>query len=363
MDTTDKSRPQIEEGEISLRELILQLKAMFQEVLNHWKWVVLITLLGGALLFLKAHFSTKTYPAKLTFMINQEDGNSLGGINAILGQFGLGGGGKGKFNLDKVLELSKSRRIIQKALFKKESIVEGKGNDFLANAIIHLYDFHEEWEDDTTGLKQFVFEHDHFDRFDRTQNRALKQIYKKVVGGEKTKGIYGTKYDDDTGIMSLTTESVNEALSLKLTHWIFEELSRFYIEKSVEKQQQTFDVVQSKVDSIYGLLSGKEYALANYRDSNLGIWTKKDALKEQQLRRDIQVLNLMYGEALKNLEIADFTLKNKTPFVQLIDRPIAPIKANKDSRLRGLILGGFLGGFFAVVWLIGRRTLRNIMQE
>ena len=58
------------------------------------------------------------------------------------------------------------------------------------------------------------------------------------------------------------------------------------------------------------MLNNNEYRLAQFKDSNRGLWTAKDRLTEKRLSRDIQMLTLMYAEAVKNKEIAEFSLKS-----------------------------------------------------
>lgn len=354
------------DGDLSLKDLILSIQRFYKEVLAKWKWVFLaVALMAGLMLVRVMFFTPKNYKAKLTFMVNEDEGSSFGGIGAILGQFGLGGGKKGKHNLDRLLELTRSRKIVQQVLFEKATIKinDETKNDYLANHIINLYDFHENWVDDTTGLKDFYFTHDSLPIFTRPENKALQVAHKKIIGGENVEGLFKTDSNDDTGIMTLITNTESERLSIAITTLIYEKLSSFYVEKTIEKQKQTYEVVKNKVDSIAGVLKGKEYALANFKDTHRGLWTRKTKLEEQQLMRDVQVLNLMYGEAIKNLEIADFSLKSKTPFVQLIDEPIAPIKADPRSKLKALILGGFAGGFLSVFIIILLKIYRDIMQD
>ena len=58
-------------------------------------------------------------------MVNEEEGGGISGLSSILGSFGFGGGVGGKYNLERILELSLSQNIIQQAIFKKVEI-EGK---------------------------------------------------------------------------------------------------------------------------------------------------------------------------------------------------------------------------------------------
>ncbi len=350
------------DDEVSLKELLIKIQEFYKEVFNNWKLVILIPIPFILIFLYRAYITPKIYPAELTFMVNENEGNSMGGVNAILGQFGLGGRGGGKSNLDKMLELATSRKIIQNVIFEK-SIVEDN-MDYLANDIINVYDLHEKWEKDTTGLANFFFPDKIIaDSFNKSENKVLKTIYALIVGTKKTEGILNTSFSQETGIMKIKVDSKSEALSIKLSKSVYENLSKFYVEKSVEKQSETYKVVKEKVDSIKFLLAAKEYSLASFKDSNRGLWTTKTRLSELRLQRDVQVLSAMYGESIKNLEIADFTLKNKTPFIQIIDAPIAPIDPVVESKLKAIFLGGFLGGFLIVSFIIMRKIYRDTMAE
>lgn len=350
----------IEEDEITLKELILTIRSYIDELIRNWKLIFVITIPFIIFFFYKAITTPVVYPASLTFMINQDDGGGLGGMSAILGQFGFGGGGRGKNNLDKILELAKSRNIIHKAVFE-EIVIESKA-DYMANHLIRLYDFHEEWQDDTTGLAGFYFSHDSIPGFDRAALSALKRVYSKVVGSENVNGILKTGYAENSAIMHIDVESISEDLSVELCNLLYSHLSDFYIYKTIEKQKQTFDVMFEKVDSIKQVMSETEYSLAKFLDSNRGLLNNKDRLTELRLQRDVRVLNEAYAASLKNFEIADFTLKNKTPFIQLIDKPFAPLRKVKVSKLRSLLMGGILGVILASLFVIIRKIYKTALQ-
>jgi uncharacterized protein involved in exopolysaccharide biosynthesis len=347
------------EEELSLKELILKFLEYFQEVWKYWKLVILITIPFVGFMLIQAMLTPLTYKANLTFMVNEDEGGGIG-VGAILGNFGLGRGG-GAHNLDKILELAQSRKIIQMVLFEKSQI--NNQSNFIANHLIKIYDFHEKWKEDTSGLAGFLFRNQSIDKFNKIENKVLKTLHKIIIGEENKTGLLKTSYAKETGIMSIATVTESEKLSIALSKNLYAKLSIYYVVKSVEKHQQTYDVVESKVDSINLLLRSKESALSNFKDSNRGLWKNTTQLKELRLIRDVQMLNILYGEALKNLEIADFSLKTKTPFVQLIDSPISPISPKVESKLTAIILGGLLGGIIAVGFLILRKVYRDAMSD
>ena len=71
----------------------------------------------------------------------------------------------------------------------------------------------------------------------------------------------------------------------------------------------------------------------------------------------------MVGEVEKQYQIASLTLENKTSYIQLIDKPIAPLKPANKGAFFYLLLGGLLGGILAIGFLIAKKTYRDIMAS
>ncbi len=356
MDTPGKKQAE----EVTLKEVILIIQDYFFEALRNWKIIVVAVILGIVFFLYRAYTTPATYSTNLTFMVNEDESGGIGGAMAILSQFGIGGNSGGKYNLKKILELSKTRKIIELVLFEQRVINDKK--DYLANHIINLQELHKKWEKSAV-LKDFKFTHDSIPVFSRVENTALKALHGVLIGTSSNPGLYSTSLNDDTGIMSLKMTSLSEELTL---HWLdaaYLVLSSYYIDKSIEKQKFTYDIVAFKADSLKQKMESLEFQLAKFKDSNRGIWSQTYSLKQQQLSRDVQMLRLIYAEAMKNLEIADFTLKNKTPFIQLIDTPIPPIKPNIKPPLIAIIQGMIIGGFLAVCFIFGRKILREAMKK
>ena len=352
-------QPQLEGDEITLKELLLKLTDYGREIRKNWFILLLLSLPFTGYFLYKAFITKPTYSATLTFMVNSDEGGGLGGVGAILGQFGLGGGGSGKDNLDKILALSKARIIIQKAIFQKATI-DGT-SDYFSNHIIRLYEYHKKWEKDTAGLNGFLFKNNDFSKFSRTENNALKILFAQIVGGENTDGIFGSALDKKSGIMSLSLNSRSEDLTIKLLEEIYTQLSQFYVNKTTEKQRLTYNLIANKVDSIESELSGVEYRQADFDDRNRMVLFEKAKLPKIRLSRDKTVLGLMFSEAVKNQEIAEFALKSKTPFIQSLDMPIAPIKPNKESKIKAIILGIGVGIFLGILFIVGRKIMREAL--
>ncbi len=355
--------PSHEDDEISLKELILKLKEFWYELWRNWLLITLFILPFLLFFIYKAFTTPKTYKADLTFMLNDEGGAGIGGVSSILGNFGLGGGAGGEYNLEKMLELVRTRKLIQTVLFEKTTL--DQKNDYFANHLIDLYAYHEKWDEDTTGLKDLYFKHDSINIFNTAENNALKILHASVIGNSDkgVEALLSTNLSETTAIMGLSLNTENESLSISMLESIFENLSSYYIEKAIEKPLHTYKIIAFKTDSIETELRNAEYSLANFMDTSFGLLNKKDQLKELQLKAKIEMLYRVYGESLKNKELAEFTLQEQTPVIQAIDYPIPPLEPENRSLIKAIIIACLLGGFLGSVFVIGRKIIRDALAD
>lgn len=360
---SDTNQPTYQEDEITLKELILKIQEYVREIWRYKWWVVAAGIIFAGIFLLRAVREEPTYTATLTFMVNEDEGGGMGGIATILGQFGLSSGSRaGKYNMDKIVALARSRRIQQQVLFEKTNL-NGQ-EDFIANHLISIYNYQQKWEKDTL-LQGFFFQDDQFFSFDQRERQVMLGLYGHIVGNPEmgVKGLLMANYNKDTGILSLNVTSESEILSIAIAEQLYKKLSRFYIEKSTEQQQKTYFNLGSKVDSISRTLQLKEQELAQYQDRNQSLLLRADNLKLPRLKREVQMLTIMYGEVIKNLETASFLLGNATPVFQMIDQPISPVQPMKSSKIKAIIIGGFLGGFLALVLLMGRKMVKDALTS
>ena len=365
---TDQQQQYIQDDEITLKELILKIQEFWRELWRYWWLIALITIPFVAYMTYKASRADVTYPAQLTFMVNNDEGGGMSSISGLLGTFGLGGRGGGEYNLDKMLQLMKSRRITEEVIFTEVEI-EGR-KDFIANHLIHNLDTLDKWYKEPSllnrkpdPLKDFKFTHDSLAIFTNLENKAVKKLQGKILGRDDNPGFISSGYSEESGILDITTETQHEDLSIVLSKEYFEQLAKFYTEKSVGSHKLTYDLLKIKSDSIFQELNSAEFQLANYIETRRGIISETEMLTKNRLNREIQKLTLMYGESAKNLELADFTLRSNTPFVTLIDAPVSPIKPESESIFRSLIIGGFLGVFVGILFVIARKIYRDTMIE
>ena len=349
------------EDEISLKDLLLKLIEFYNEVIRNWKLIIFSILVFSGIMLYRAFTTPIIYPAKLTFMLNEDDSGGMGPLGGIAASFGIGGMNKGEFNLEKMLALSKSRNIIQQVLFEKGE-VDGK-NAFYANHLIREYNLVNKWKN-IEILEEFTgFTHQYLSKFSRIENKALKYIHSVIVGSDNKKSLLTSTITENTGIVEMKISTTSEELSVNLVNLIYDKLSHFYIDKAIEQQQYTFAITKEKTDSLKKASDYAQYNLLKFKDTNRNLSLRRFEAQELILQRDAQILALAYGESLKNQELADFALKSKTPFIQSIDLPISPIHPEMESKIKALIMGSFLGGFLSTIFIFGRKIIQDTLYN
>lgn len=350
-----------EDDEITLKELILKVKEYWREIVRNWLLIGLMALPFALFFLYKAWTTPVKYKATLTFMINEDDGGG-GGLASIAGQFGFNvGSGGGEFNKDKVVALAKSGKIVYPVILDTVEI-DGK-LDLLGNHLIDIYRMNDVWAGSSIeGLVDFRFKRSNKSDFSIVENVALKSCFSQIVGGKKIQGLFSCSYEENTGILSISSTTISPELSKLLIEAIYTHLSEFYVLQQTEPQQKSFETLKIKADSLENLLAQKEQALANLKDSNKNVVFSKFKIREARLQREIPAYASQYAAVLQNVENADFLLKNKTPFFQIIDYPFYPLSMIKESKIKAFFIGGFIGGFLSMIFIVGRKMLRDTMS-
>jgi len=302
-------------------------------------------------------------------MINEDDGGALGSMAAMLGQFGLGMGSS-ESNLDKIMELSRARRITQAALFTP-AVIEGQ-EKLVANHMIESLKRQKKWSkkskipflnNEVIQLEDFTFSHDSFPLFNIKENKALKKLHTYMVGKNKTGGAFQSSFSELSGIMNFSVTTDNPELSIITVNNIYDRLSSYYVEKSAEKQTDDYKLIKSKYDSIQTRLNSVQYSIAKFDDENQGLIRRQDQLRKKQLQGEELKLASMLAEAEKQFQISQLSLESKTAYIQEIDKPLAPLKPVSKSRLYFFLLGGFLGGIFSIIFIIAKKMILDILNS
>jgi len=363
MDKTDQVKATDNSDEISLKELILKMGEWWRYLLSKWKTILVAGIIGGLLGLTYAYFKKPIYKAELSFAL-QDDKASGGGLSSALGlasQFGIdlgGGGAGGEFSGDNLLELMKSRLMVEKALLTSDTI-NGK-RETLAEFYIDFNKFREGWKGKPEENIHFLPDADR-SKFTLKQDSLLGVFHTSLIKNNLTVD----KVDKKLSIITLSVSSTNELFSKKFTEVLAEVVSNFYVQTKTKKAAKNVAILQKQTDSVRLILYGGLSGVAESADANPNPNPSLQVLRVPSQRRQIDVAanTAAYTELKRNLEIAKMSLLQETPLIQVIDRPILPLEKERFGKLKGLILGGVLGGFLIIFFLTINRFLQNLKKN
>jgi uncharacterized protein involved in exopolysaccharide biosynthesis len=354
---TDEQQ-QIENDEISLKELIQKIQEWIAYLKTQWKLIIGIAALGGIIGFVYASFQKPSYLATTTFVLEEDKGG--GGAMGLASSFGfdLGGGGGGLFTSSNIIELMKSRLVVEKTLLNPVNVA-GKEIS-LADYYIQINKLNEGWAKKPT-LANINFPVN----ADRTKfSLAQDSILQTISAGLTKSNLVIAQKDKKVSIISVTVKTESELFSKLFCEQLLKETSDFYIETKSKKSRLNVDILQHQADSIRAELNSAITGVATASDNVYNLNPALNVKRTPSTRRqvDVQANTAILTQLVAQLELSKVNLRKETPLVQLIDRPILPLEKDKVGRLKSLILGGFLAGFLTVLYLVFGQLYRKMIM-
>lgn len=349
-----------QEDTISLKYLILKSREWWRYFLSKWI-VILIVGIAGAGLGLTLGFMEKPrYLGELTFVLEDSQSSPFAAYAGIASQFGIDlgmGSSSGIFQGDNILKLLKSRLLVEKTLLS--SVRVNNADVTLAELYIKVNKIDEGWSEDPR-LKDVRFAAGApREKFTLLQDSILNVLYTKITKND----LEVEKPDKKLSFISVKCSTLSEHFSKTFVERLVKEAIDFYVNTKIKRSKVNVDKLQSAADSLEVLLNRKTYSVAVTKDINLNPARQVASVGAEVQSRDKMVLQTMYAEVIKNLELSKMAMAQETPLVQVVDAPILPLNKKKFGKLKSLILGGFLAGFLILCILIWKKLYRDAMSE
>lgn len=347
-----------QQSEVSLKEIIVKLQGVYHYLLRRWLIILAVALIGGILGYVYAFFKKPYYVAQLSFVLEDSKSGALSGYASLASQFGMdlgGGGASGVFSGDNIIEFLKSRLMVQKTLLSP-AMMNGD-SALLIDLYMQANDLHKRWRS-SVRPESFNFSVVK-SNFSIQQDSILNVIYENLVRNDLTI----SKPDKKLSFILVRCKSRSENFAKAFTERLVYEATDFYVKTKTQRSKASIDKLQFKADSLENLLNKKTYSAAVAQDLNLNPARSVARVNTELVNRDKTVLMTMYAEVVKNLEVSRMSMAQEAPIIQIVDAPILPLKLEKFGRLKGLVLGSFLGGFLIIVFLLIKKLYSGIMSS
>lgn len=340
--------------EITLFDIITTILNWIKFYLKKWKLIITISFAGSIIGLITAYIDKPEYTANLTFALEDKAGG--GGLMSIASQFGfdLGGGEGGAFTGDNIMELLKSRYLIEEALLTNVTFNEKQ--QLLVNRFIEFNKLRKNWDNDP-ALKSLQFTTNARDGFTRNQDSVLGIISNGIINS----ALKVTKSDKKLNIVSVSVKSGDELFAKYFCEVLMLKVTEFYLQTKTGKSKSNIQLLERRVDSVRIELDRAMYGRAELGDQNTGLIRQKAAVPKLKQEMRVQMLGTMYGELIKNLEFSKLALMREEPLIQIIDKPILPLKVKKIGKTKGVLIGGILFGLLVIIYLTSKKLYEDAM--
>lgn len=351
----------IENDEISLKELIYKAKEWYGYLLSKWKIILLCGIIGASLGLTYSFTKKPVYTATLTFATEDEKaGGGLGGALGLASSFGLdlGGGGGGIFTGTNLTELFKSRSMVEKTLLRP-IIFKGKVISF-AEMYIENNGWQKSWDNNEKFKSIKFLPNADRNHFTRAQDSILGIIYDNISHG----GLKVSQKDKKIAIISIDVSSDNELFAKYFCEALAKQVGKFYVETKSKKARMNMAILEHQVDSIRRELNTAITGVAVANDNTFNLNPALNVRRAPSVRKqvDVQANTAILTELVKQAELAKVTLRKETPLIQVVDKPILPLVKERLGKAKGILLGGIIAGFIAIFGLILMRIFKQVLQ-
>lgn len=362
---TTETEKVITTDEITMKELILEIREWVLYLWSKWHILLIAGITGGIVGLIISLVSTIQYKATTTFVLEAGDDSKSGlarlaGVAAVAG-VNLGADAGGLFQGDNILELYRSRTMLVQALLSK---THPDSNELLVNRLIEFKKLRTAWQEDTL-LSKLDF-HNHSGELSPSLSRARDSVLTEFANSIRDQHLVVSKPDKKLSIIQVDITSPDEVFSKVFNETLVSSVNDFYIQTKTKRTSQQIALLERKVDSVRQIMERAIYSAAQVADVTPNLNQTRLSQRvapAQEAQFSAEANRAILSQLIQNLEIARMNLAQEKPLIQLVDQPVYPLPISRIGKVKGVVIGGFLFGFFTVGFFILRKWYQDTMQS
>ncbi|MGQ7853163.1 lipopolysaccharide biosynthesis protein [Pedobacter sp. WC2501] len=348
----------------SVKELIFKIQEWGRYLLSKWIIIFVFGLLGGALGFWYATIKKPIYTATSTFVIEEEkSGGGLGNLAGLASMAGvdLGDGGGGIFQGDNILELYKSRKMLQQTLLTTIE-VNGKTQTLMERYI----QFNKQWVENPKLIK-LGFKADSLVEGNSylKSNRLRDSLVTIIVDDISKNYLNVAKLDKKLNIIKVDVKAKDEVFAKTFNDAIVKNVNNFYLQTKTKKSLKNVQIMQRKTDSVRAVMNGAIYTAVAVADATPNLNPTKQVQRvapAQKAQFSAETNKAILSSVVQNLEMAKMSLLKEAPLLEVIDRPIYPLNIQKIGTLKGILVGVSVFCFLSILSLLLMKIFKDIVS-
>jgi hypothetical protein len=334
--------------------------------LKHQGRQILLTGLVFGLIGLGYSFLKKpVYLARVNFVIEENKQNAGGLFSALAGQIGVDlsslSGISGILAGDNVLELLKSTTMLKKVLLTP---YPSDSTHTLAYKYAEAYGRLDQYNKLAGGevfnsppsvgvlsregdspIREGATEREVVQKSKRVEDSLLNVIATRII--EKDLSVY--KPDRKLSVFRLDLTTRDELLSQTIGMRMINKAADQYIQTKTKRLRNNVERLQAKADSIADLLNVRTVRAAEKDIINQNPSYINTEVDIEISSREKSMLNLIYADLNKSIDLTRTALIQETPTIEIIDTPDLPLKKEEVKWYVALVLGFGIGVIFFIL--------------
>ena len=343
----------------SVKGLIKNLLDWISFLLSKLKNILSLAFIFLVFILAYNYIKSPIHFARTSFVLDSESSsNSIGDIASLASLAGINASSfidsSSLFQIDNIQELYRSSSMLKKTLLTKYTF--GNHTDILINKFGKEEKIDKKWNKlgvDFTNQSLM-----------NSKSRLHDSVLMEAVKIIKEKYLLVDKPSRKTTILEIGFDHKNELLAKSFNENLVSIVNNFYFKTKTKKTGENLEILQRQADSVKNVLDKSILFLAEKDQSipNPNPLTKVSLVPYQKALVDVQANGAIYQEIVTQLELAKVNHRNKTPLIQIIDKPTLPLENSRLKFMECLIYGLFGGFLLAVLYFSLLRFYNSLIK-
>ena len=188
----------------------------------------------------------------------------------------------------------------------------------------------------------------HFVKLDQRFQDSVISFYSQ----EMYKRNLAVFYDKKNSTISMEFRHENEEFCLFFAEKLIQNAQSYFQSESLSKMDKSIRELKFKADSTQSFISATLLELAKFSDQSNALIGSRYAVDKNRMSFGLEIAKLTYAEYLKALEMARANKRNAAPEFKYFDAPRLPLKKERLSAKKAVVLAGTFGGLIMVLLII-----------
>ncbi|MBT4415450.1 MAG: exopolysaccharide biosynthesis protein, partial [Flavobacteriaceae bacterium] len=309
------------EESISISFIVDSIKDWISFIFSKRKIIIRGTIIIMILIISYNYIKSPVHYARTTFVLdNDTSSGSMGDLSSLASLAGINASSfidaSSLFQIDNIQELYRSSSMLKNTLLSSAKI-----NDkeiLIIERFAKAEKLINKWRKLGINLEDFKNK-----KLSRLQDSLIKESIKLI----KKEYLLVDKPSRKTTILEIGFNHKDELLAKSFNENLVSIVNKFYFDTKTLKTGANLEILKKQSDSVKNVLNESILVLAEKDQNipNLNALDKVSMVPYQKAMIDVQANSAIYGEIVKQLELAKVTHRNNMPLIQIIDKPILPL--------------------------------------